>query len=741
VGKWAAGVVALAALVMAAPAQAGELRAGIARVDITPPTGYYMMGWVRSDAKPIGVWTRLYARVIVLERDGHKVALVAEDLNGIPGGMLEQAAKLNADRGFSEANVLDSASHTHAGPAGFYNFSTYNTVFMSAHSLTDFNLTGDLDPQLYGFMVHRLALAIRRADDDLSPAAAGWGNTTILGLTQNRSLEAHLADHGILEPFGTGSVSQDPLGYAHTIDPAVEVLRVDRFVRRRRGRRLVTRRVPAAIWSTFADHGTTVHYEFEFYGADHHASATRVVEEALRRAGAPNAVNVYGNSDEGDITAGIAHNGPAWADYVGRVEAAAMLRAWRAAAGSLTRTPEIDVRWTRVCFCGQETLGGRVDSRPVFGEAEFTGSEEGRGPLYDLTGVPLEGQTSPVGHDPQGHKLGASFDLGGNSTPHAVPLLALRIADRMIVSVPGEMTAEMGRRVRAAVLGAVEGSGIRVAVVSGLANEYSSYYTTPEEFERQHYEGAATLYGEFASNLLMQSLAELSGRLVHGQAAPDAYPYDPTNGISPDAAPFPSGSATGAVLDEPPGLVRRLDHPTFSWQGGPRGFDRPLDSPFVSLQRLGGGRRPAWRTVDSDLGTHVLWAVDEGGAYRAEWEPGIDVPRGTYRFLVTANRYMLASQPFGLEPANTLTVRAVPAPAGRFAVQLAYPVAQTNVDLGYRPDLASGGRVTFTVGGRQVTVRSARGTTFSVAVPHGASATVAPRAGHDRWDNRNYQSP
>ncbi|MDQ6915145.1 MAG: neutral/alkaline non-lysosomal ceramidase N-terminal domain-containing protein [Actinomycetota bacterium] len=135
-----------ATLAVAAPAHAGELRAGISRVDITPPTGYYMMGWVRSDAKPIGVWTRLYARAIVLERDGHKVALVAEDLNGIPGGMLQAAAQLDADRGFSEANVLDSASHTHAGPAGFYNFSTYNTVFMSANSLTDFNLTGGLDP-------------------------------------------------------------------------------------------------------------------------------------------------------------------------------------------------------------------------------------------------------------------------------------------------------------------------------------------------------------------------------------------------------------------------------------------------------------------------------------------------------------------------------------------------------------------------------------------------------------------
>jgi hypothetical protein len=237
----------------------------------------------------------------------------------------------------------------------------------------------------------------------------------------------------------------------------------------------------------------------------------------------------------------------------------------------------------------------------------------------------------------------------------------------------------------------------------------------------------------------MQSLSSLAGRLVHGQAAPDPYPYDPTNGISADAAPFPAGAASGSAIEQPPGLVRRLDHPMFSWQGGPRGLDRPLDAPFVQLQRLSGGRRPAWRTVDSDLGTHVLWAVDDTGAHRAMWEPGIDAPRGTYRFLITATRYVLASSAFGLEPANKLTVERVDAGPGRFAVRLAYPVVQTNVDLGYRPEVASGGRVTFTVDRRQVLVRSRTASTFSVAAPPGATVTVGPRAASDRWANRNYQ--
>src|SRR3954468_2874604 len=192
--------VVLAGLALCGPASAApKLQVGVGRADITPPTGYYMMGWVRSDARVIGQNTRLWARVIVLKRGHDKVALVSEDLNGIPGGMMAAAAKRVP--GFSERNVLDSASHTHAAPTGFYNFSTYNSVFMTINSPTDFQLTGGLDPQLYGFMVRRLALAIRRANADLGPGKVGWGATQITDLTENRSLEAHLYDHGIHEPY------------------------------------------------------------------------------------------------------------------------------------------------------------------------------------------------------------------------------------------------------------------------------------------------------------------------------------------------------------------------------------------------------------------------------------------------------------------------------------------------------------------------------------------------------------
>ncbi len=152
------------------------------------PEGYYTQGWVRSDAKGTGQLTRLFARVIVLERGGRKLALVSEDLNGVAGGTLLDAANRDADIGFSEQNVLDSASHTHAAEGGYFNFSTYNTVAPAPNSPTQLSVA--FDPRLYGFLVERLALAIRRDNANLGPAQLGWGHTELLGVTENRSLEA-----------------------------------------------------------------------------------------------------------------------------------------------------------------------------------------------------------------------------------------------------------------------------------------------------------------------------------------------------------------------------------------------------------------------------------------------------------------------------------------------------------------------------------------------------------------------
>ena len=114
-----------------------------------------------------GQHTRLFSRALVLERDGRKVALVQIDLFMVPGGMVQHIGEALAARGFSERNILISASHTHSGPGGYANFPTLNTAAPSLQTATDplsfFRLLNPdpADRQLYTFLVRQIATAIR----------------------------------------------------------------------------------------------------------------------------------------------------------------------------------------------------------------------------------------------------------------------------------------------------------------------------------------------------------------------------------------------------------------------------------------------------------------------------------------------------------------------------------------------------------------------------------------------------
>src|SRR4051795_8009835 len=439
------GLTALVVLaVLATAPDALALQAGAGRSDVTPPTGFYTMGYVRSDSVANGQHTRLFARAIVLEQGGRKVALVATDLGFTPGGMTVEVGKKLKARGFDEQNIVISASHTHSGPAGWSPFGSDNFVPPTMGTPTKFSL--DTDRQLYGFLIDRVALAIARADDDRGPARAAWGSSALTGITQNRSLEALLADFGKDLPYGEGKVDMVPGGYLRTIDPNVDVLRVDRV----RGRRTI----PMGAWLDFADHGTVDPYTFGVYSGDHQGPAARVFEAAVRRAGhvprSDEVVGAYGNSDAGDMSAGLGRRGPAKADEVGRAEARAMLQAWRQAGHHMSGSPAFDWRWTRMCFCGQGVKGGGpTATQPAVGFPFLTGSEDNRGPLYDVDHVTQEGDRLPFDDGPQGDKIQAVSPPAAQFAT-SVPLLAIHLGDRLMVSIPGEMTEEMGRRTRTA---------------------------------------------------------------------------------------------------------------------------------------------------------------------------------------------------------------------------------------------------------------------------------------------------
>jgi hypothetical protein len=370
--------------------------------------------------------------------------------------------------------------------------------------------------------------------------------------------------------------------------------------------------------------------------------------------------------------------------------------------------------------------GGQVDTDPVMGYPFFTGSEENRGPLYDQTHVNHEGGRLPVGVGPQSRKI-ETVGPPEADFPRAAPLMVVRLGDRAIATIPGEMTVEMGRRTRAAVRAAFGSNGVRSVALAGYANEFLHYFVTPEEYDQQHYEGGSTLYGKYSSNLIRDDLATLAGDIARRTGPPAPVSFDARNGLLPDFTPYPDGSAKGTAAAQPRN-VQRLRRATFAWQGGERGFDRPLDRRFVAVQRKAGKR---WRAVTDDLGLQILWRVDDAGRYTTEWQVPLSARLGRYRFVVTARRYRLASKPFTVTPSKALTVH--PLGGGRFTLD--YPRVDAMADLTARPAHANGGSARASVSGRRVTTSKRRGTVFKLP----AGARIAGGAARDRYGNRNAQ--
>ena len=121
---------------------------------------------------------------------------------------------------------------------------------------------------------------------------------------------------------------------------------------------------------------------------------------------------------------------------------------------------------------------------------------------------------------------------------------------------------------------------MRDVVVSGLTNEFILYFTTYEEFERQHYEGGNTHYGPSSGTFLIAESAKLAAALVSGQPAPPPYDFDPTYGVRPDGPAYPDGAESGSILEQPAARPTRAStRPSWPGRAGPTGSTVPSTGP------------------------------------------------------------------------------------------------------------------------------------------------------------------
>src|SRR5437660_7516695 len=104
-------------LLTTAVLRADGLKAGAAKVDITPPIGYAMWGYgARHDAPSLGVLDPLRARALVLATDKERIALVSLDLGRAPTRQSTAAIRARVRAAVGIDHLFLVGSHTHHGP-------------------------------------------------------------------------------------------------------------------------------------------------------------------------------------------------------------------------------------------------------------------------------------------------------------------------------------------------------------------------------------------------------------------------------------------------------------------------------------------------------------------------------------------------------------------------------------------------------------------------------------------------
>ena len=93
------------------------LKAGCAKVDITPPVGVWLSGYGHRNKPSDGILDKLYAKAMVLDNGQDKIAIVSTDLLWVPLEITNEVRKqVKGQIGIPENNVLICATHTHFGP-------------------------------------------------------------------------------------------------------------------------------------------------------------------------------------------------------------------------------------------------------------------------------------------------------------------------------------------------------------------------------------------------------------------------------------------------------------------------------------------------------------------------------------------------------------------------------------------------------------------------------------------------
>lgn len=611
---------------------------GRGMTDITGPIyGAQMWGFGRENQITEGLHIRQRSRAFVIAETidpTKRLAFVSADLGSIEHhitlSVIDQLKPLYGDT-YNIDNVIISATHTHAGPSGYW------------HSRSDLGLDGGFYPEHFKVIVDGITASIISAHNDLQPGNIYLSKGNVIDAGANRSVAAYVQNPQIeRDSYSENTPTQMSLMKFVDDSGAIGMLN----------------------W--YALHPTAMNYYNKLVSGDHKGYAALAMEQLQGTSYRDNNdfVAAFAQADPGDVSpnTNLDNTGPGVTDVettqiMGERQLDVAIELFNNASEPLNgpiETRQIYVDLGNYSVEDQFTQAGPQNTCPSAYGYSFAGgsSEDGGGHFLFkegmteqrwfldflirwLTGAPKWTETVKECQAPKP----ILFETGSGEPPMQSQIRSLtlaRIGQLVILAMPSEVTTMSGRRLRDTVSSQL-GDWAQHIVLAGYSNGYAGYITTPEEYLVQQYEGGHTLHGRWTLPAYQQVVSQLANALETGSMVESAITYDDWRGKSQETllqspiATLPEGSNFGDPLPLQPSDYKKGDTVVAEfWSSNPSANFRTGNNYMLVERKADGG----WKVVatDSDWSTVVRWrTVKKSLVAELHWTVPSTITSGEYR--------------------------------------------------------------------------------------------------------------
>ncbi|CRL07958.1 CLUMA_CG020983, isoform A [Clunio marinus] len=652
------------ALIVILCGSSDEYKVGLGRSDVTGPSvEIAFMGYAQIKQRGQGIHTRQYARTFIVEDNlENRIVFVSVD-----AGMISHVVKRNVigelekkyGNLYTFDNVMISGTHTHSGPAGFHMYVLYDLTSLGFVSET------------FIALVHGITQSIITAHNSMVEGRIFISETEINNANINRSPWAY-----------ENNPEEEKAQYKDNTDKTLIQLR---FMDKNNEKVL-------GAFNWFPVHATSMNSSNKLISSDNVGYASILLEQEYninKLVGKGNFVGAFCSANLGDVspnikgakcqktglpcdklTSACPHKDICVASGPGRdisestkiigtriYKGASFLlatRIGRELIGSVSFIHQfIDMPQQFVTYfnpklrihqnftgclpaMGYSFAAGTTDGPGAF---DFTQGTTSDNPFWnavrDFIAEPSEYDITCHGSKPILIATGrASFPYSWQ--PTIVPTQIFQIGDALMFGVPGEFTTMAGRRLKAQVQKITKNKDIGTqAIVCGLSNMYTSYITTPEEYEIQRYEAASTIFGPHTLSIYIEQFSKLLSAMISksvlkpGPMPPDQDEKQISLMTKVYYDGYPYGSGFGYVIMQPKQSYNTGELLKTSFVAANPRNNLMSNKSFFYVERLNPDGN--WKVVatDADWETKFMWQRVSMILGQSEIEFHWEIPKGT----------------------------------------------------------------------------------------------------------------